>query len=375
MQGKWVAIWAGAAVAALVLSSVPAQAQVGAPQDWHGVWRGTIGTLPVQACLPSRGESWGNGSYYYLSKLEPIRLELSNDGGTWTELAGDRNSDTGSWRLRVDSENRLSGEWRQGDKVLPIQLSRVGVDGEISRPCGSEAYMAPRLKPVRLVATQATNNGIAYRSLGYALPAHFSEVEIALPQIPETRPGDRAINARFRKELEPGQDNVDYADCMSGAIMMSGNDGEFHRIGVPVLATPDWLVIKHSMADTCGGAYPNSYQMHRTFDRRTGAEVKLGAWFTRKGMAPMDGDMAIGSDLRDLIIRTATFDSPDCRESFEMQDYWDLELTRQGINFTPQLPHVVQACANPTLMSFASLAPFLNVQGKQAIARMSRGGR
>jgi hypothetical protein len=55
------------------------------------------------------------------------------------------------------------------------------------------------------------------------------------------------------------------------------------------------------------------------------------------------------------------------------QQYWRLELREQGIAFTPDLPRVVMACGDTTLLTWQALAPFLEAEGQAGLARL-RGG-
>jgi hypothetical protein len=58
----------------MLLAALALSAPVQAAPAWHGVWQGSVGTLPVRACLQERSETYRNGSYYYLSRLQPIAL-------------------------------------------------------------------------------------------------------------------------------------------------------------------------------------------------------------------------------------------------------------------------------------------------------------
>ena len=49
---------------------------------------------------------------------------------------------------------------------------------------------------------------------------------------------------------------------------------------------------------------------------------------------------------------------------------WTLELKREGIGFTPDLPRVVMACGDEVILSWNQLAPFLSPSGKREVAEL-----
>ena len=51
------------ALAALTLLATPPAAQDAPLPPWDGVWKGTIGGLPVMVCLQKGGGDWSLGSY------------------------------------------------------------------------------------------------------------------------------------------------------------------------------------------------------------------------------------------------------------------------------------------------------------------------
>ena len=68
--------------------------------------------------------------------------------------------------------------------------------------------------------------------------------------------------------------------------------------------------------------------------------------------------------LKRMILGQAGEIEPDCREAFDGADYWDVGLDRRGLNFTPELSHAEQACAEATLVPWAALARFLSPAGQ-----------
>ena len=51
-------------------------------------------------------------------------------------------------------------------------------------------------------------------------------------------------------------------------------------------------------------------------------------------------------------------------------DTWSLDLRRDGIAFTPDLPRIVMACGDELVVSFRDLQPFLNATGKREVAAL-----
>ena len=90
-----------------------AQAADGFEPTWQGVWRGTIGALPVQACLDHRDYA-DQGAYYYLSHLSIINLGRIDKGGatmTFSEAANSNTKDQEPlWVLSPARGDNLVGE-------------------------------------------------------------------------------------------------------------------------------------------------------------------------------------------------------------------------------------------------------------------------
>lgn len=356
----------------LVLAALLAPASAQAAPAWHGVWQGTIGTLPVRACLQQRSETYRNGSYYYLSRLQPIPLSHEDDGG-WSE-----ENDSGRWTVTANGQ-RLTGTWRGGGKALPIALARVAAAGD-EDPCGSDAFIAPRLRPIKITAKPARQDGFAYTEQVYDVGPSFPEVDIASFSYPATRPGDAAINAALRLDPARPGDKADYLDCMKLALASGGRDGDFGLTYTPALVTPDYLSVAVALGGYCGGAHPDESLWHLLFDRASGQQLDLARWFTVRGVLPDGGEPGtsirrITPELRVLALKHFPFgggEDAECRPAIAEEDYWEIALIRQGVVFTPTLPHVIQACEDGALVPFAELAPFFSPEGKAGSARLAR---
>lgn len=357
----------------LFLAAPMLHASAQAAPAWHGVWQGTIGALPVRACLQERSETHRNGSYYYLSRLAPIPLSHENDG-SWAE-----ENDSGRWAVTA-AGSRLTGTWRGGGRSLPIALTRVAVAPNDEDPCGSAAYITPRLRPSKVVAKQARKDGFTYTELVYDVGPSFPEVGISSFSYPPTRPGDRAINAALRLDPAKPEGDADYVGCMKMALAGGGRDGDFQLTYAPDLVTPEYLSVAVNAGGFCGGAHPDESLWHVLFDRVSGRKIDLSGWLTAGAVVP-GGDepgtsiRRITPALRVLALKHFPFgrgEDADCREAIAGEDYWELALTRKGIAFTPSLPHVIQACEDAAEVPFAELAPFLSPAGRAGIARLAR---
>lgn len=357
----------------LLLPALLLPASVQAAPAWHGVWQGTIGTLPVRACLQERSETYSNGSYYYLSRLRPIALSHEDDG-SWSE-----ENDSGRWTVTAGASGRLTGTWRGAGKSLPIALARVALNGD-DDPCGSTAYIAPRLRPAKVVSKPARKDGFAYTELVYDVGPSFPEVGISSFSYPPTRPGDAAINAALRLDPSKPEGEADYAGCMKMALASQGRDGDFQFTYTPDLVTAEYLSVAANSGGFCGGAHPDEGEWHLVFDRTSGKRIDIARWFTARGLVPEDGEKGtsirqITPALKALALGHFPFgrgEDADCREAVSSEDYWEIALTRRGIAFTPSLAHVVQACEDAALVPFAELAPFLSPEGRAGSARLAR---
>lgn len=355
------------------LAAVPAPAFAAQPA-WEGVWQGTVGTLPVRACLSQTSEDYARGSYYYMSKLVPIALQKEEAAGAWSEHEGGAEDSGGNWTLANDGDNRLTGQWRSGTKNLPIVLTRVAAPANDFGPCNSSEFHAPRVRPIRVTSAPETRDGIAYTKLTYNLGPGFPDSSIVGFAIREQQPGDRAINAALR--VDTTKPDADYLACDHQQVAMQGTAGSFSYEAEPDLLTADFLSATISSGGDCGGAHPDDSTFHRTFDRKTGHAVDLGNWFNARGVkARTAGDDSpyreLTPALRSAVLRHFKFEESECREAVSSADYWDIALGRTGLAFTPSLPHVAEACAEPATVPFRELSAWLSSAGQQGVMRLA----
>jgi hypothetical protein len=369
----------GTAVAAFALSLPSLVHAADAPIPvWAGVWRGTIGTLPVQACLQHQDYA-DFGAYFYLKHLDLIGLNPADTAakpGTTTAWAENPNPGTDKpppgprWTAIAATGNTLTATWSDGRKTLPIQMTRVvGTDAELNA-CGDPVFIRPRATAPTVTATAATFEGVAYTVVTTDIGKHFKDYSLSTFRLNGTTPAIARVNAALMKRIPAKPEEADYIECAMGALGQNGNDGDHADETSPALITTHWLVSQRDVGGYCGGAHPDGTTIWTLWDLRTGTQVDLYSWLIPKGVTqkPADGyiDTTILPGLERLLDKGWKRDGPDCRgtEAFS----WDPHLTRRGIAFMPRVSHAETACADDAVLSFATLAPFLNAQGKAGVA-------
>lgn len=376
-------------VAAALAGFAPAHAQD--RPAWAGVWEGKIGAYPVMACLDSIGDGPGRGSYYYRSQLEPIALsEEEGWEGSWVERAS--GSDTEAlWEMNDFDGKRIRGTWHRNGRTLPIALTPVAwTENEWGGPCASSAFLAPRVGGGTVSSAEAELKGWRYTAKTYRPAAYFApEVTIDSFAFPEEQPGDGAINRMLAAYLPREAVDDDFLQCLAGSIWSLGHDGDFAEALRPVMASDAFLVAMESSSTFCGGAHPNHFYRYRTFDRQAGNEVDLFGWLAdtaveRHPSGPdSDGYVTLQPALRELILAREPSDDlstdegvasepyeQDCRDLALDEEFWTLGLSRGGMLFVPSMPHVAAPCAATFTVPWADLAPFLNLEGTEGVARL-----
>jgi hypothetical protein len=375
--------------ALLALLAAPAAAQE--TPAWVGVWEGRVGNYPVRLCIDVWGEVPARGAYYYLSQLEPIALSEEDGEGGWVERAPDGEQQA-LWEFAEQDGERLRGTWRQGRRKLPFDLKPLAwSSAEEAGPCGSDAFLGPRVAGGEVLSEPAELDGWRYTALAYRPPAHFAE-ELFLESFsfaPE-RPGDAAILAALAKDLPADSRLAPYLQCMGDSIAVNGRDGYYSTASKPALVSPAWLTTSDSYDIYCGGAHPSHGFFHRTFDRQSGEEVVLARWLDEAAVehktyeAGDEGYDLVRPALRELILARGASDSElltaedesyeaECREAAREQEFWTFGLSREGMLFVPSLPHVIAACQATYTVPWSELAPLLNETGRAGLVRL-RGG-
>ena len=357
------------------------------PSPLQGVWAGTIGALPVRVCLVQDGTGDIAGSYYYTSHLATIGLTAGKDG-----VLQEGNGDTDkpgraapAWRVAVKG-GQLAGTWTGRERELPIALTRVPMakSEDADSPCGSRAFFGPRLAGMGWRDMPVHFGGLAY--LEHRLvppPALGKDVDLSIIRLDGSEKGDAAINAALAKEAEPwGEDG--WVACLSNALGRGWSEGEFGASQKPMLLTRRFLSVRKNFEDDCGGAHPNAGYSVATYDRASGRPVIVARWFLPSAIPPPAKDagpyreedpVVLSRALTRLVMAHFPRADKDCRESLDdASTYWWIGLTPRGFVFSPELPHVVEACQDDAVVPYAAVAAMLTPAGRAALRDVSARG-
>jgi len=348
-----------------MFAALIALAAAAAPAAPTGIWEGTVGTLPVRACFVQ--QDWGSfGSYFYLSRLRLIALSAEEGRANVYFEGNGAPADQPRWSIESVSEGRLTGRWTSGARTLPVRLSRVSAAVGEEGPCGSLAFHRPRLEGVRTVTARATTDGVAYTRITLDTRSRF-EVSFETFALDGESEAVRRINAAVGQGL--AGDPPQWFQCIRDSLAQSPFEGSFDESLAPAMITRRWLSVAHHWDGFCGGAHPDSSNVHRLFDLESGREVDLHDWLNESAVKRERPD---GSDedivtlqpaFRDAVLRDWRPENPECEDVIRTADFWDIGLTRQALVLSPSLPHVVQACGEDFTLSFERLGPFLTPAG------------
>lgn len=334
----------------------------------HGVWTGKIGNLPINACFDLGQKANQFGSYYYLSQLKPIPLEMKDHGASWSEV-DDKNSS--QWTISSAKGDVVSGTWSGGAKQLPLNLTRIkastkNVDGD-DQPCGSNAFFAPRVKPFKIIQSPAKLDGITYTKMTLDAGKQF-DVDLDTFKLNGTTPGISAVNKRLLSVLPKKGKVAPYIECLQNTLSGSGRDGSYTVNTTPVVLTKSWLVASSGDGSYCGGAHPLNSSSEDVYNLRNGTDVDLREWLLA---GAIDQDGKLSNNLNALVLGKFVKDpdtDKECADSAKNAFGWTLSLAKQGVSFTPSLSYAETACMNPTVLSVSEVAPFLNADGKKQLA-------
>jgi hypothetical protein len=361
-------------VAALFAAPAAAQSSAG----FAGVWQGTLGAQPVRVCFNER--DWGTfGAYYYLSHLAAIPLQQPDDHKqTFVEGSDERDSASPHWAFDKPTPDRLAGRWTQAARTLPIALTRVPLPNlkEDDTPCGSMVFQEPRMRGVRTLTKPAVKDGVHYTRLILDTRGHFGDdVGVETFALDGDTPAIKRINAKLREPL--GAQSGTWFECIRGASDSGPNGGASSETISPRMIARRWLIVMDESGWDCGGAHPDDANIPRTFDLTTGAEVNVFDWFNDKAVKrePVEGYpplISLRPQFRSLVLGGWKGDDAECSDAIRTDDYWHAEPTRTGFVFTPDLPHVAQACSEDFKVPLAKVQPWLNDKGRAAVAALAR---
>jgi hypothetical protein len=343
----------------IALAAAAAAAQA-APAELAGVWEGTVGDLTVRACFAT--PDWGRfGAYYYLSRLQLIALEAEEGRNLAFRESGDEQASQPRWQIQRVVGAELTGQWSAGRRTLPLRLRRIGrAEGEDSA-CGTVTFHQPRLARVRVNTVRGSKDGVGYTR---RILDAGNRYEVSLETF--TLDGDgaavRSINNVLGQPLSGNPPH--WFECIHDSLQTHGYEGSLVQNVAPAMISSRWLSVTEHWDGDCGGAHPDSSNTYRTFDRTNGREVDLHDWLVGTATQPAEGSDAklLRPAFRNFILSDARLQDPECRDAVREEEFWNVGLTRSALVFTPLLPHVAQACADPIAVPFARLRPYLTQQ-------------
>jgi len=348
-----------------LIALAAAAASPPAAENIHGVWAGTVGNLPVRACFTRRDDRIF-GTYYYLSQMRLIPLEAEEGSSVAfgeTEAAA---ADTPRWLIQSADANALAAQWTNGRRTLPVRLTRARYVEDEDGPCGSWVFHQPRFANARPLESRATLDGVGYTDIALDLDNRF-DARVRSFALDGDGEAVRRINSELGEAF--AGDPPGWFECLQMSLGYSANEGYFDDSHAPVMITRRWLSVADHWDGYCGGAHPDSSNGWRAFDRDSGQEVDPFSWFNEAAVTRQrfegteDVLTTMKPPLRDLILAGWTTEAEECDEVIRSQDYWSIGLGRAGMLFSPDLPHVIQACGEEFTVPYARLRPFLTEEG------------
>ncbi len=353
---------------AVAVTSITASARAEeAAPVWQGVWIGTIGALPVHVCL--KNTYAGRGFYYYRNRSVLITLTQAADSKVWVEGDGGRESaGMPSWTFSVIGRAGLSGTWHMKGRTLPFRLRPVAnpEDGV----CSSAAFNAPRIPKPHITRKPGVQDGVAYTRLVYE-PGPAFDVSVETFALSAAIKSAARINRLLADDLpRPGTNNG--IECLLSA-MERGQSGMYNAATRPVMITPRWLATLKSVDYECGGPHPDGGTYPALYDLKSGKAVDPLDWFAGTAVKHT-GPRGTRDDLKTITpvfrqyLLAQTDREPECNETYDMADYWDVGIDRKGFVFQPSLPHVAAGCVVTIPVRFAQLRRFLSPSGRAVVA-------
>lgn len=355
---------------AIVTALAAAAAPTSATPSWQGVWQGSIGPLPVRACFVQ--QDWGAfGAYYYLSHKRLIPLKREGDAaGPFIEVAEETPS-APRWSIDAADAKALTGRWTGGGHRLAIRLARVPGLAADESPCAGLLFNAPRLDGIRILSQAASKDGIRYTKLILDHRGRFGDTRVETFALAGDTEAVRRINAKLRAPLAGNP--PEWFECVGGALETHSSEGELDETIAPTMITPRWLAAMHHSEGDCGGAHPNSSNEPLTFDRATGRQIDLHDWLNDRAVKrENDGQgteevKTLQPAFRDFLLADWKPQDAECADAVREEDFWTIALTRTGLVFSPELPHVAQACGDDFAIPFARLRPYLSARGLKQV--------
>ena len=384
-----------AAVLLLVFSATPAFAEA-------VTYKGTLGTIPiiVELADPASDAELGFGRYAYMKKGIDIPLDpLDAEPGTlaFTEqrpctdetcaMADDNirvtNPPVGAtWELTPNGED-LIGTWADGDKVLPIKLTRIGsraIDEDTVHTAGdladvnvgflfddgrltseTDPYDWEKMQVDQKVSDETDWGGMRFQYLT------DPRVGLSYPRV--VAAGDTSIeNANAYLEARQNAMNADALNCRSKVYAgmgwmgdaFGGTLGGWDEETVTVTyLSPQVLAWTEAGSIWCGGAYPANHVDDYSIDLATGESLDLARIFRDWNGAP-------SKELADFIRANRAREDAnweaECGIDDLIGDYGSVRFEQDGrVTFTlAGLPHAIMACGMDLYSApLLDLVPFL----------------
>lgn len=335
--------------------------------NWKGVWKGKLGKQEITACFQlDEGNLFQLGVYYYSKYRQPIQLDLDRDI-VQADSSLMLHEANGAWVLTMSNNDLLTGTWSNKNKQYAMSLTRVPIANkdEVDEPCGSAEFNnARKIKP-QFVTTTGTINGIQYR-----IVTDKNDEGIASFELIGTDKMTGSINQQLRKDLEATIDEA--FDCANGVLGRFGEKGDYSSTTTPIFITKHWLSMAVSTDEFCGGAHPDGGTTYKLWDLDTGKPDDIWTWFNARGAQQRNGYFMQGPELANLLAslwpKSADSGADHECDDAEGMASWDIHPDATGLVFSPELPHVIQACAEDVIIPYKDLLPMLNEHGKAAAA-------
>ena len=330
-----------------------------------GIWRGTIGTHEIMACLqrPFSDAAY----YYYVDHGTSLALTEApgSDGVTWTETVG-RADPSATWTLDYVDGSVLTGHWSDAadQRTLPIHLKRLVTSGDPGSACGIAATVAGRAynKP-RVEKAIQLGPWINQERSASALGDKINAFELA--DVPNAQTFNAAVHDWLSDQI------AGYYDCTS-----EDPQGEYNSDLETEWRADPWIILRERYEAYCGGAHPSGgVASYWIWNMEQGRNVDPWRWIITLGTGaecPFLGcDSQPSNDLNDLIVAAATRnkDGDDCADSvneYRKQGLYQLRPSAKGLIFSTDFAHVIQACDEDIEIPWAKLKPFLTREGKAA---------
>ncbi|MFB9993733.1 hypothetical protein ACFFLM_17375 [Deinococcus oregonensis] len=319
-----------------------------------GIYRGTVGSLPVALQLGAGADGvGGEARYYYERKGINIELTPFRSGESlilqeevWTgPMEG--LVVTGCLTLSRTAAG-LTGIWAKSNGLgkLPVRLSPMNVLG-----------MALKLPPSPGLLKLKTADPLAFLKLNHAWTAQAGGKSVREPLSGIVYPRVLGASAALNAALQDQQlgHAVSALDCES--MLGSSDMDEGYDLNAAITYTSAKLVsLREDAGYYCGGAHPDNFSVGVMLDRATGRAVSLSAIWPK---------LTAARQKTLYLAHLPTEVDAECRDVLpEMGSEFTFHLTPAGLNLTPtSLPHVVGACAETAVLPFASLKADANPQG------------